>query len=157
MGACQSSTAATTTGVVHGVADPVKATTSERSQRTGSTQKTSMGVSGSDTDADSHAPPPLHLQQPQQVPIKSGDTAINKSQQFKNRPGYSSGGSSFLDSSEDEAMEKAARMSIDEKTLMCSMKRHDKLCELKQELADNGDLTSKIVRIEVSVVFGRLF
>lgn len=67
------------------------------------------------------------------------DAPGNKSEQFKNRPGYSSGGSSFLDSS-DEEMVSVRR---------CT--RHDKLCEWKQELSNNGDLTTKIVRIEVSV------
>jgi hypothetical protein len=74
-----------------------------------------------------------------QEAVKDG-TAASKSEQYKNRPGYSSGGSSSLgDSYDEEILQLPGR----------GGSRHDKLCEWKQELASTGDLTSKIVRIEV--------
>jgi hypothetical protein len=72
------------------------------------------------------------------------DNVVKRSQKFENRPGYSSGGSSFIESSDEEPC--ASRMGSSR-----SCTRHDKLCEWKEELG-NGCLTSKIVRIEVSLL-----
>jgi hypothetical protein len=67
-------------------------------------------------------------------------SGVSKSEQFKNRPGYSSGGSSSIgDSFDEEMLNLPAR---------CGS-RHDKLCQWKKELASTGDLSSNVVRIEV--------
>ena len=150
MGTCQSSTAATDSVGINNK--------SIKTQGTGRTVKCVVG-GGSDSDVDSHIAPHSHQQpehsasyipeQVEEVPVSfeasTGmlrkealkDDAEHKSEQFKNRPGYSSGGSSFLESSDEET------------SAVRSYTRHEKLCEWKQELMNNGDLTSKIVRIEV--------
>jgi hypothetical protein len=72
------------------------------------------------------------------------DRAANnqKTEKYKNRPGYSSGGSSIIYSSDEEEAAAAAMRAVPT--------RHDKLMQLKQELAANGDLAQTFVRIEVS-------
>lgn len=155
MGACQSSTATTTTAL-HSVCS----TTSIKTQGTGRTARCT--VTGSDSDVEQ---PRLHA--PARTATKGQPTTTTtsttqesypsiiirkealkdhddenghkkKSEQIKNRPGYSSGGSSLLESSSDE-----------ETSAVRCLTRHDRLCEWKQELASQGDLTAKIVRIEV--------
>lgn len=153
MGACQSTSAA----------DVSNTPISIKSQGTASSSKF---VRGSDTeaDADSHV---IQLQTKidemesaaptstetvaetvqRRTEALKGDVSASKSSQFKNQPGYSSGGSSLVhtSSSSSECGEtKASRMKR-------SSSRHEKLCEWKQELAENGDLTTKIVRIEVCI------
>jgi hypothetical protein len=66
--------------------------------------------------------------------------AASKSFLYKVRPGYSSGGSSFMDSC-DENTSNA--------TVTPVTSRHDKLCEWKQQLAANKDFSCRMVRIEV--------
>ena len=146
MGACQSTTTVASPTVNVGT-HPTKA--SERSQTTESTQKTgASGESHADSDSPESPKPGCHHDHTEELKDTAGDS-MNRSQKFKNRPGYSSGGSSLLESSDEEPAACAARMGGSSGG---SGTRHEKLCEWKQELG-NGCLTSKIVRIEID--FGR--
>ncbi|KAG7374040.1 protein kinase domain containing protein [Nitzschia inconspicua] len=146
MGACQSSSAAVDS-----------ASKSLQTVGTGRTVNC-MGGGSSGSDIDSHTPQPqAHksvTHRVEAIPTKEIPSSIlqtealkdhdieRKSDQLKDRPGYSSGGSSFIESSDEENT-----------AIRTNSTRHDKLCEWKQELASNGDWTAKMVRIETD--FGR--
>jgi hypothetical protein len=87
------------------------------------------------------------------VPIKSKEK--DRTEFYKNRPGYSSGGSSFHDTSSEEDMDVDGRQAAavaDAAPLLSSIisTRQQKLKEWKKEISNTGGLTQRIVHIEVS-------
>jgi hypothetical protein len=92
------------------------------------------------------------------VPVKKKEK--DRTEFYKDRPGYSSGGSSFHDTSSEEETDVAApsvwavRSDAAPRghgTLSpVNSTRHEKLKEWKMQLSSTGDLTQTIVHIEVS-------
>jgi hypothetical protein len=161
MGACQSSQSTIDGDVAVGN----KPHSQQPQMKVSTTQETfPRDVSETETDSQNNQQQQHHLQHAvsspivgttKLVPIKSKEK--DRTDFYKNRPGYSSGGSSFHDTSSEEDMDVVGRQAAavadaDAAPLLSSIlsTRQQKLKEWKTEIAGTGDLTQRIVHIEVS-------